>query len=411
MPVQLIDNNIFVKTLLTLNNFPVYKAERRKLYFMLNSNTQFVFSSSLSRDGEFSNLKLNGDALSITYKRWLNTANNSTFPFGRTIFVGIPRVRPRCVSQYTTSFCGHGQPIYFTANYTNGNISINNPAVDSFEPIPNLFLNYHPVYKHTNFAVSGWYLFRSYDAWYIGTNYNKSVGYLHSTDRFSRPELITERWSHWNGTNWVPYPLTNIRFQCRGRKTSCSQVDRCNKRGRCYLNSQNESVCACELGWTGPQCKEPVKQCPGFHVGHSYPMEVGTMWTETCNQGYPDHVSYMCQSNGWKHTSVEARDCEKPPTKKPTTTPWNKWTPWTNPRTRVPVATDKPWNADENKALWISVVVLALLLPLILPVIHACGYVCKIWKKYDSDGKLIEGTESDTPTCGRILSMHFYFGK
>ena len=407
MPVQLTDNNIFVKTSVIHNNFPVYKAERRRIYFMYNSRTnQFVFSSSSTGYRVFSDLKLTGQRYTIMYKRWLRTANNSTLPFGTNIFSGTRKITPQCVSLYTTSFCGSGQPIYFTANYTSGNVSHNNPVVDSFEPVPNLFLNYRPVYRHTNFAVSNWYLFFR-NAWYIGPNYNESLGYLHSTDKAIRPELITEKWLHWNGTKWVPYPLTDIRFQCRGQKTPCSQADRCTSRGKCYINNQNESVCACEFGWTGPKCKQSVKQCPATYDGSSLPLEEGMIWTKTCNQYYPSHVSYMCLSNGWKHYGRYA-DCVIPTTRP--TTPWNRWSPWTNIRTRSP--TVKPWNADKDTNLLIAVILLATLLPFFFPLMHWCGLVCKrSTERYDLNGKLIEGTESKTPSCGRICSMHFYVGK
>ena len=200
---HIVKNNIFVKSRWTQNNFPVYKAERQSLYFIYKAKkNKFVFSSSLY-GGEYDEPVLSGNKDIIHDKRWQISANNSTLPFGKNIFSGAQNVRPVCVTQHSLSFCGHSQSIYFSFKFNKDSISYNDPALDNFQFLPDLFINNRPVYKHTNFEVTKWYLFFDGVAWRIGPDYNTAEGPFKSDDSASRPELITKEWRQYNGTDWV----------------------------------------------------------------------------------------------------------------------------------------------------------------------------------------------------------------
>ena len=328
MPLQLIDNNVFVKTKIIRDNFPVYKAERRPLYFLYISKIKkFVFASQPDGYGLYKGLFLNGNQKIIKSRKWLESSDKSTLPFGNSIFKTIKNsysayFRPVCISQYHVSFCGFNEPIFFTLNYSQGNISWNNPEKDSFEPIRGLYKNSRPVYQHTNFAITGWYLYHTGDFWYIGPDYEKAFGKFRTPNYASRPELVTNWWREYmvkESGESLEFLLAGARMQCRGvrQNASCPHFKPCHNEGMLYFSSQNETVCACPLGWTGTKCSKKVKMCSArFTDDQKFNMEVGTIWTQRCpNENYS---SFMCTTTGWQRMDGLTYDCQPPAAEKPT---------------------------------------------------------------------------------------------
>ena len=435
---QLINNNIFVKFRWIQNNIPVYKAERLPLFFVYETReNKFVFSTSLYGRGYNATFP-SGNRHKIIRKRWLVSANNATLPLGKDIFIGNQGFRPICVSQYLMAFCGFSQPIYFTLLVRQNNITYNNPVVDSFEVIPDIFVNKRPVYKHTNFKVTNWYLFYDKFAWYIGTNYNIPRGSFKSIDSATRPELITNSWRHHGVSGWVTYPLSEVRFQCRGIKTPCSQGRRCRNGGRCYLNTLNESVCACKLGWTGSHCRKQVKKCDAIVDTQHFEMERGMIWSGDD----PLRLPQLCSADGWQEISpffdiVEPDDSsDEEVARERRSLPWctwsrarrsdssscridwsmwsdsgsryrryrrrSSWSRW-SPPTSPPEPTNKYYKNDLK--MHHAIICLAAFLPFCCPCMYFCLLCCDMM--CDDEGEYINLGS----LCFTICSGHVYIGE
>lgn len=340
------------------DDFPVYKSEKSGLYFYYSYDPSkrikmLAFGQEVGGTvfGLVASVSTNFDP-----KVWLASGNVNKndvfgeitkdwfyyFPLDETFkkVYSAKKIKAVCVEDESIQ-CDSGK-LYLNDTVTSGSVILNDPKIDYFKKLTDIYTSMRPVYKHSR---RNWYLYYKDDYWRIGTSYfSGSTEVLRVTDHALKPEYVTGMWNVWTGTEWTAaFGLTML---CRGisnGKNDCPLISLpCKNSGTCVYTKGNETVCVCKKGSYGVHCEEtsicayPGEPSSSVRVVWA-DRSPGEITTSFCGRGYRFQPMefYVCEAGkGWILESKAS--CQAPPPSQPPTRPPLTFQPRQIPTTAMP---------------------------------------------------------------------------